>query len=99
MLWFLSYLVDTGKYTSTTLRFLESGHSFGPCDQFFGRIERRGRRDPSVVVPQDWYRICDSFDDIEIQVFDTPHFQDWRTIPRKDLMIYYVQYLLSIVTL
>ena len=26
-----------------------------------------------------WTRVCDSFDDIEIEVFDTPHFQDWRT--------------------
>ena len=36
-------------------RFLESGHSYVPCDKDFGDIERASKYHHIVYTPEEWY--------------------------------------------
>lgn len=38
-------------------KFLVSGHSFLPCDQDFGLIEKQKKHHQNIFVPNDWHSV------------------------------------------
>lgn len=38
-------------------KFLVSGHSYLPCDQDFGVIEKQKKCFPNIFIPKDWNNV------------------------------------------
>jgi len=54
---FFSYLMKEGSFESVTLRFLEKGHSFNPCDQNAGISEKKLKRFSVIQTEAKLYNI------------------------------------------
>lgn len=57
---FLVTLCYTGRFDTIVHRFPEPGHSFLPCDRFFGIIEKKKRRIDRIYLPQEYMEIVKS---------------------------------------
>nr|CAI5848482.1 unnamed protein product [Callosobruchus analis] len=53
------YILETGQTTLHQIdhKFLVSGHSYMPCDQDFGVIEKNKRHYDNIYIPDDWTRV------------------------------------------
>lgn len=53
------YIVSSPEYTVKKIdhKFLVSGHSYLPCDQDFGLIEKQKKCFPNIFIPKDWNNV------------------------------------------
>ena len=53
------YIVSKSEYTVKKIdhKFLVSGHSYLPCDQDFGLVEKQKKLFPNIFIPEDWNNV------------------------------------------
>jgi hypothetical protein len=55
----LKYLINRRYFTTCEQKFMETGHSFLPCDRMFALIEKQ-KKTATALVPQEWVQIIRS---------------------------------------
>ena len=56
------YIVSSSQFSVKVIehKFLVSGHSYLPCDQDFGLVQKRKKYFPNIYLPEHWNNVVAS---------------------------------------